>query len=181
MDKILLTTATTNATGGLNPDASQRIREHLAGLPAGTETLVSITPKGAIAGALDIIPLEKILQDLAHLETLARRTIEHTDVNQVLDLLNELSEWLPYAGRVQANCKYYLLAAEANAFQDIPDDVKATSERTAWRKAQAAEYAAMYEQAERMCAAIVHRTDHLRTFISYEKSIASLHSFPAEK
>jgi hypothetical protein len=181
MDKILITRAKVGANGTINADAQTQIRAHLAALEPGTETLIGITPKAAIAGALDIIPLQQIITDLKHLQDLARRNVDHTDVNQVLDLLNELSEWLPYAGRVQANCKYYLLAAEANAFENIPPELKATSERNDWRKAQAAEYAMMYEQAERTCAAMTHRCDHLRTFVSYAKAELSLHAFPSEK
>lgn len=180
MQKPFLTLAKVGENGAINAEASQQLRQHLSELPEGTETLISIMPKNAIAGALDIIPLGKIVEDLKHLAERTRASIDHTDVNQVLDLLNELSEWLPYSGRLQANCKYYLLAAETNAFENIPAELKATSERRDWRKAQAAEYAALYEQAERCCAAITHRCDHLRTFISYEKALASLHSFPAE-
>ena len=38
---------------------------------------------------------------------------------------------------------------------------------------------ALYEQAERMVSAITHRCDHLRTFVSYEKTMAEFHRFPA--
>lgn len=180
MNKIFLTHATIGEGGAVNPEASKSIRAYLAELPAGTETLIAITPKGAIAGALGIIPLERVLEDLTHLDNLTRRTIDHTNVTEVLDFLNELSTWLPYSGRLQANCKYYLLSAEAMAFDRIPEDLKGTSERNEWRRAQAAEYAAMYEQAVRICSAITHRCDHLRTFISYEKTVAGAVSYPAK-
>jgi hypothetical protein len=175
---IFLTLAKVGENGAINADASQKIRSHLAAMP-GKEALISITPKDAIAGALDVLPLAKIIEDLKHLQNLCGRNCDHTDINQVLDLLNELSEWLPYSGRIQANCKYYLLAAETNAFDRLPDEIKATSERRDWRKAQTAEYAALYEQAERTCAAITHRCDHLRTFVSYAKSELSFNAFPS--
>jgi len=175
---IFLTLAKVGENGAINADASQQIRSHLAAMP-GKEALISITPKDAIAGALDVLPLAKIIEDLKHLQNLCGRNCDHTDINQVLDLLNELSEWLPYSGRLQANCKYYLLAAETNAFDRLPDDIKATSERRDWRKAQTAEYAALYEQAERTCAAITHRCEHLRTFVSYAKSELSFNAFPS--
>jgi hypothetical protein len=179
MNTIFVTRATVRSGGAINETASAEIRQHLSSIPANTETLICITPKNSIAGALDILPLEKIIEDVRHLSNLASASIDHTNVNAVLDLLNEISAWLPYAARLQANCKYYLLAAEANAFEHLPDNLKATSERNDWRKAQSAEYAALYELAERTCAAITHRCDHLRTFISYAKSEMSLAAFPS--
>jgi hypothetical protein len=56
----------------------------------------------------------------------------------------------------------------------IPDDIKvlSISERKRWVSARIAEWEAMFERSERLCAAITHRCDHLRTFVSYEKEQA---------
>lgn len=183
MDKIHITRARVGDEGKVNAAATISIREHLLTLPKGTEMLISITPFGSIAGGLDIIPLQDIFEYLKKLDDLSRIHVEPDAVNQVIDLLNEISEWIPFAGRIQANCKYYWRAAESNLFANMPPEIRelSTSERTRWIKAQCAEHEALYEQAERVVSAMTHRCEHLRTFISYEKAIANLGNFPQSK
>lgn len=183
MDKIHITRARVGVDGKINSAAAADIRDHVSTLAPGTETLISITPFKSIAGGLDILPIEKILEDLKSLDTLSRIHVEPDAVNQVIDLLNEISEWIPYAGRIQANCKYYLRAAESNLFDNIPEHILklSTTERTRWLKAQCAEFEALYEQAERVVSAMTHRCEHLRTFVSYEKAMAQLGNFPQSK
>lgn len=178
MNKINAITGTMVDGGKLNSEASAQIRACLTEIQPGTQVIIGITPFNSIAGALDIVPLDKLIQDATHLEKLARNQIDHTQVEAVMDLLNELSTWLPYAGKLQANAKYYLRVAQANALAGLPDyAVNGTStDRKRWCEAQCAEHEALYEQCERMVAAITHRCDHLRTFVSYEKSLASLNN-----
>ena len=174
MDKIFLVRDTVRHGGTISANVASGIREHMKGI-AGKEVLITVTPSGSIAGGLDILPLERLLQDLAHLEKLSRTHIEYSDINAVLDLLNELSEWLPYAGRIQANTKYYWRAAESNLFEIMPESIKALSpsERTKWLRAKCAEHESLFDQAQRTVAAITHRCEHLRTFVSYEKALAA--------
>jgi len=178
MDKINAIKGIMVEAGKLNTEASAQIRACLNEIQPGTQVIIGITPFNSIAGALDIVPLDKLLHDAAHLEKLARNQIDHTQVEAVMDLLNELSTWLPYAGKLQANAKYYLRVAQANALAGLPDYAVngSPTDRKRWCEAQCAEYEALYEQCERMVAAITHRCDHLRTFISYEKSLASLNN-----
>ena len=183
MDKIFVTPATITGVEQINNSASVAIREHLATLPPGTEMLIAITPFKAIAGAMNIVPLEKILADLQYLETLTATQIEYTDTNAVLDLLNEISAWLAYAARLQSHCKYYWRAAEISVFKSIPDEILklSTSERNRWLRAQTAEFESLYELAERIAAAMTHRCEHLRSFLSYEKALLNLGNFPTSE
>jgi hypothetical protein len=178
MDKINAVSATMIGGGKLNSEASAQIRACLTEIPAGTQVIIGITPFNSIAGALDIVPLDQLLKDAAHLEKMSRNHVDHTQVEAVMDLLNELSTWLPYAGKLQGNAKYYLRVAQSNALSNLPDwALNGTpTDRKRWSETQCAEYEALYEQCERMVAAITHRCDHLRTFVSYEKSLASLNN-----
>jgi len=139
-----------------------------------TEVLITIMPAMDIRRTFDILPEQDLFDRVKHLDALASTHVDHTDINAVLDLLNELSAWLPEAGKCQASAKFYLLVAVDAVMSAIPDDIKvlSISERKRWVSARIAEWEAMFERAERLCAAITHRCDHLRTFVSYEKEQA---------
>lgn len=176
MNKITAISGIMVEGGKMNSEASAQIRACLNEITPGTQILVGITPHNSIAGALNIVPIDKLLHDAEHLEKMARTEVDPTQVEAIIDLLNELSTWLPYAGKLQANAKYYWRIAQANVMEKIPEWIKdaTPTDRKRWIEGQCAEYESMYEQCERIVAAITHRCDHLRTFVSYEKSLLTL-------
>lgn len=141
-----------------------------------TEVLITIMPASDIRRTFDILPEQDMFDRIKHLDALASTNVDHTDINAVLDLLNELSAWLPEAGKCQASAKFYMLLAVDAFMSAIPDDIRVLSvtERRRWVSARIAEWEAIYERSERLTAAITHRCDHLRTFVSYEKEQAKI-------
>jgi hypothetical protein len=133
-------------------------------------------PASEIRRTFDILPEQDMFDRIKHLDALASTNVDHTDINAVLDLLNELSAWLPEAGKCQASAKFYMLLAVDAVMSAIPDDIRTLSvtERRRWVSARIAEWEAIYERSERLTAAITHRCDHLRTFVSYEKEQAKI-------
>lgn len=170
MKDLFIITDKVHAGGKLPPATTSAIREKMQQYPDGEKITVTISSGKEFAGAWQVLPLETIINDLALLQSMAQTSIEYTDVNQVLHLLNELSSWLPYAGKLQANAKLYWRQSEAAALGIIPDNLQSTSERQKWARANSAEFEALYQSCERVCAAMTHRCDHLRTFVSYEKT-----------
>ena len=141
-----------------------------------TEVLITIMPTSDIRRTFDILPEQDMFDRIKHLDALASTNVDHTNINAVLDLLNELSAWLPEAGKCQASAKFYMLLAVDAVMSAIPDDIRALSvtERRRWVSARIAEWEAIYERSERLTAAITHRCDHLRTFVSYENEQAKI-------
>jgi hypothetical protein len=182
MDSIVITRSVLGG-GKMDAAAAQFIRSYINSALPETEAIISIAPCNSVAGVLDIMPLPELIQRVKQLQALASTQVDITNINAVLDLLNELSTWLPFAGKVQGHCKYYLLAAETTAIEQMPEGIRtlSTTERTKWAKGKSAEYAALYEVTERTCAAMTHRCDHLRTFVSYEKSQAQMNYVPNAK
>ena len=171
-------TVTQKKDGIMQPGGKAKIAAAIAEIPDGTEFLVGIVPAGSLPAAMNIDAPDVIVKGINEVLALAQHNVDHTNPSAVMDLLNELSGWLAYAGQLQAQAKYWLLVAELDALNNVPEHLTSPTERKKWCNAKAAEYAALYEQAERLTAAVTHRCDHLRTFISYHKQEMTLAAFP---
>lgn len=163
-----------NDTGQIQRDgAFAAIVAELQAL-SGKQVVITINDAEAVARTFDILPPDVLIERITHLDKLVSTHVEYTNINAVLDMLNELSGWLSECGKVQATAKYYMLTAHEMTIANMPDSVRALSvtERRAWIAAKCAAWEAQYERTERLTAAFTHRCDHLRTFVSYEKELA---------
>ena len=168
----VLTTVTD--AGTLNrDDAFIAIVTELKAL-SGRQAVITINSAESVARTFDVLSPDELIERITHLDKLTGTHVEYTNINAVLDMLNELSGWLSEAGRVQAAAKYYMLIAHEMVIATMPDPVRSLSitERRAWASAKCAAWEAQYERATRLTAAMTHRCDHLRTFVSYEKELA---------
>lgn len=177
----MISTAATIDNGKIDAHASAGIRAYLAENPG--PCIISIMPRHALAAKMAIMPLESIVEWLDSIGKLAERTIDATNAPEIIEFLNELSAWLPHVGKVQASAKYYLLLAERTAMDYMPEGINRLSatERRRWAQGQVAEFAALYENIERLGAAMTHRCDALRTLLSYEKQQMILNNMPSSK
>jgi hypothetical protein len=166
----MLTIHTNIAGGKLEPEASAAIREAVT-KNEGKRVVVSLFDIASLPGLYNVVTIDKVIETVNHLDSLASTNIDPTNGNAITELLNELSAWLPEAGRIQASAKFYLLNAQRASAEKIPDSVKGLSATALnkWLEGSTAEYSALYERCERLTKAITHRCDHLRTFLSYQK------------
>jgi hypothetical protein len=141
---------------------------------SGKQVVITINDAASVARTFDVLSPDELIERITHLDKLAGTHVEYTNINAVLDMLNELSGWLSECGRAQACAKYYMLTAHEMTMATMPEHVRSLSitERRAWVAAKCAAWESQYERAERLTAAITHRCDHLRTFVSYEKELA---------
>lgn len=166
----MLTIHTDIKGGKFEPDASAAIREAVTE-HEGKRVVVSMYDVASLPGLYNVVTLDKVIETVNHLDSLASTNIDPTNGNAITELLNELSAWLPEAGRIQASAKFYLLNAQRASAETVPDGIKTLSAtaQNKWLEGSTAEYAALYERCERLTKAITHRCDHLRTFLSYQK------------
>lgn len=172
----------TPVSGGKLPASDgDTIRKFLSNVPDGERVTVCIMPGRAIPGAFNIMPIETITQTLDCVMKLCNTSIDHSDLPQVLDLLNEISPWLSYMAMVRASARYYTDVQQAFYLENMPESIRelSTSERVKWAKAKCAEYNALYEYADRVLAKATDRCEHLRTFISYGKQELLLNGRPS--
>jgi hypothetical protein len=162
---------TTIQAGRVSQDARTAIQEELKALE-GQQVVITITRADAMPGLPGLVTLDELAKMLQHITDLANTHVDVTDINGILDLLNELSAWLPQSGIIQASAKYYLNAAKAQLYDEVPEDIKRSGAMNVknWIQANAYYYEALYERCERLTAAITHRCDHLRTFVSFEEA-----------
>lgn len=166
----MLTIHTNITNGKLEPDATGEIRSAITE-NEGKRVVISMYDVASLPGLYNVVTLDKVIETVNHLDSLASTNIDPTNGNAITELLNELSAWLPESGRIQASAKFYLLNAQRVAAESIPEGVKLLSATALnkWLEGNTAEYAALYERCERLTKAITHRCDHLRTFLSYQK------------
>lgn len=166
----MLTVHTNISNGKFEPDASKAIREAVTE-HEGKRVVVSLYDVASLPGLYNVVTLDKVIETVNHLDSLASTNIDPVNGNAITELLNELSAWLPEAGRIQASAKFYLLNAQRASAEIVPDGIKTLSAtaQNKWLEGSTAEYAALYERCERLTKAITHRCDHLRTFLSYQK------------
>ena len=170
---------TTIQAGRVSPDARSAIQEELRALE-GKQVIITITPADALPGLPGLVEINELAKMLQSITDLANTHVDVTDINGILDLLNELSAWLPQAGILQASAKYYMNAAKAQLHDEVPEDIKRSGAMNIknWIQANAFYYEALYERCERLTAAVTHRCDHLRTFVSFEKEQVRLAGIP---
>jgi hypothetical protein len=169
------TVTKTEAGGWDNPELARYFKE----VPAGKRIVISIADDAKEKpGQSPNASLSKIETDLNHLETLCGTQIDYNDVTAVMFYLNDLSSWLSYSGKLRADIYALNLQARAVQLIKILDDQMYSSigplERKEHAKALCWETEAMLLRAERVNAAITHRCDHMRTFISFHKQEMTL-------
>ena len=166
----MLTIHTNIKNGKLEPDATTEIRNAITE-NEGKRVVISVYDIATLPGLYNVVTIDKVIETVNYLDSLASTNIDPTNGNAITELLNELSAWLPEAGRIQASAKFYLLNAQRVAAESIPEAITRLSATALnkWVEGNTAEYAALYERCERLTKAITHRCDHLRTFLSYQK------------
>jgi len=160
--------------GKMDNAARELVAAKMKSIANGEKVLFAIMPTNDIVGALAIMPFDDVRNTLFKLQELCDASIEYSNANACLDLLNELSAWIGQSAHLQASAKYYLCIAEAAQYAAILENIEdyknlTSTERKKIAASRCAEYVALYEFAERLNAAITHRCDHLRTFISFAK------------
>ena len=160
--------------GKLDTAARDLVSKKMQSIGDGEKVLFAIMPTNDIIGALAVMPFDDVRNTLSKLQELCDASIEYQNPNACLDLLNELSAWIGQSAHLQASAKYYLCVAEAAQYAFILENIEdyksmSATERKRLAASRCAEYVALYEFAERLNAAITHRCEHLRTFISFAK------------
>ena len=173
MSNIVLKSVVTE-TGRLET-GNQHIRQYM-NENKGETLVISMFNARSIPGTLDLLKFDDIGQTLETVEKLINTNVDHTKPQACSEVMSELGEWLGYMAKVQASAKFYALTAKQSAVEEMPESVKGMSRTTQseWLKGRCAAMEAMYEYACRISAAAVHRCDHLRTFISFEKEYMRL-------
>lgn len=168
-------TLTKTESGWDNAD----LANYFKSVPPGQKITISISSGNEVRpGQTESTSIEKIERDLTHLELLCSTQIDYNEPTAVMHLLNDLSSWLSYSGRVKADI--YALNLQANAVElgKILNDQRyskiGATERNAHAKALCWQTEAMVMRADRINAAITHRCDHLRSFLSYQKQEMAL-------
>ena len=166
----MLTIHTNIKNGKLEPDATTEMRNAITE-NEGKRVVISVYDIATLPGLYNVVTIDKVIETVNYLDSLTGTNIDPTNGNAITELLNELSAWLPEAGRIQASAKFYLLNAQRVAAESVPDAITRLSAtaQNKWLEGGTAEYAALYERCERLTKAITHRCDHLRTFLSYQK------------
>ena len=148
--------------------------KYFRGVPIGKEIVITISDHEPKPAQEQSISFEKVMQDIVHLETLCGTQIDYTDPNAVQYLLNDLSSWLSYSGTVVANA--CLLNDQARKieylrlFSNPQFSTLSTTERKEFARVSCSDTEHLRKRAERINAAVTHRCDHLRTFLSYIKA-----------
>lgn len=168
MSNIVLKSTVTE-TGRLET-GNQHIRQYM-NENKGETLVISMFNARSIPGTLDLLKFDDIGKTLEVVEKLINTNVDHTKPQDCSEVMSELGEWLGYMAKVQASAKFYALTAKQSAVEEMPESVKEMSRtmQAEWLKGKCAAMEAMYEYACRISAAAVHRCDHLRTFISFEK------------
>lgn len=160
--------------GRIDTNARALVAQKVQSIPDGEKVLFAIMPTNDVVGMLAIMPFDDVRNTLNKLQELCDASIEYSNVNACLDLLNELSAWIGQSAHLQASAKYYLCIAESAQYGAILENIEdyrhlSALERKKIATSRCAEYVALYEFAERLNAAIGRRCDNLRTFISFAK------------
>ena len=168
MSNIVLKSTVTEA--GRLETGSEHIRQYMND-NKGETLVISMFNARSIPGTLDLLKFDDIGQTLETVEKLINTNVDHTNAQACCEVMSELGEWLGYMAKVQASAKFYAMTAKQSAVEEMPESVKEMSRtmQAEWLKGKCAAMEAMYEYACRISAAAVHRCDHLRTFISFEK------------
>ena len=124
--------------------------------------------------AVDIVPMDKLIKEMVMLQGIAEISIDENDAAQILDLLNQISTWLPYTGKMVASARKYWNDALAEQYEAAaPDHIAGALEKRQYRAAKAADAQYIFDYVERLNKAMTHRADHLVTMLSYQKALTT--------
>ena len=163
-------TTTTITDAGKLPAADaetiRRIWQDMAGKQVDIITVESL--------AVDIVPLDRLIKEMVMLQRIAERTIDGNDPPQILDLLTEISTWLPYTGKLVASAaKYWNDAKLQHLSEPAPDHLKGEFEKRKYREAKAADAQYIYDYVYRLNSAMNSRSEHLVSLLSYQKALTT--------
>ena len=85
----MLTVHTNIKDGKLEPDASAAIREAVTA-NEGKRVVVSLFDVASLPGLYNVVALDKVIETVNHLDSLASTNIDPTNGNAITELLNAL-------------------------------------------------------------------------------------------
>jgi hypothetical protein len=118
--------------------------------------------------------IDKITEQLSHINTLISQEVSDSDYPTMLSYLNELSAWQANSGKCIADAEYYYHAELEKVFDALNKngnlkEVPATVLNN-YAKAKCKEYIYLLKLAERYNRGIVHRCDSVRSILSFAKA-----------
>lgn len=130
-----------------------------------------------------VVPVEQLLKDLDHINILIEQRVDHSNMELLGEMIEELSSWLAKATDLESSALFYLKLANKLAYENVAEAIKKKDIPSEFRgmtspsvlkeyiQGRCATYHAIYSKAERTHRSLTHRFEALRTLLSKEKEV----------